>query len=517
MSRSLRRRAIWSLCLATTGMVCAGTVIGVGPAGAVGQAVAVDSRASSHQSWSASQPEPTPRPVHPVPSRDGQWPGRSRAAASATKSSTRTVTPAPTAVSRSSAKNVIALTGECPAGTLPGANLLSEDFESGVLPETKDTHGWSVTSEGSPASGARYATSTLTPSSDRPYHALFLPVIRNTTARTVLRFAVRGDYPQETAFVAVNDAGGWMAPSPSWGLVTLDITDVAAAMGEFDIRFLNYPKVIADSTRVEVDRVEVYRCEPVPATNVRGDFTGDGRADALAIDAAGVLWMLPGRPDGSLGDALRVGAGWEAMTWMGSPGDVTGDRRPDLLARRADGVLLRYAGRGGASFAPPVAIGRGWGGMTAILTPGDMTGGGRTQLVARDANGTLYRYTFAPGGAALTGATKIGVRFAGLPLMATNGDLNGDRRGDLLAVRTDGRMVSYLATARGTLAPATVIGTGWESFVGVSGPGDLDGDGRGDLLAKTRTGTVRVFLGDKGRMRDGRSAVASATTLRMMW
>ena len=62
-----------------------------------------------------------------------------------------------------------------------------------------------------------------------------------------------------------------------------------------------------------------------------------------------------------------------------------------------------------------------------------------------------------------------------------------------------------------------MIGTGWEGFVGVSGPGDLNGDGRGDLLAKTHTGTVRVFLGDKGRLREGRSAVASATTLRMMW
>ncbi len=516
MIRTQRRRTIWSLCLTATAMACASTVIGVGPAEAIGATPAVNSGSSPRQAWSAGQPEPTPRPVYPVASRDGQWPTRTQAAASATKSTTRTVAPAPTGLTRS-AKNVIALTGECPAGTLPGANLLSEDFENGVLPETKDTHGWSITSEGSPAAGSHYATSTLTPSSDRPYHALFLPVIRNGSGRTVLRFAVRGDYPQETAFVAVNDAGGWMAPSPSWGLVTLDITDVAAALGEFDIRVLNYPKVIADSTRVDVDRVEVYRCDPVPATNVRGDFTGDGRADALAIDAAGVLWMLPGRPDGSLGDALRVGAGWEAMTWMGSPGDVTGDRRPDLLARRTDGVLLRYAGRGGASFSPPVAIGRGWGGMTAILTPGDMTGGGRAHLVARDASGTLYRYTFAAGGGSLTGATKIGVRFAGLPLMATNGDLNGDRRGDLLAVRPDGRMVSYLATARGTLSAATVIGTGWEGFVGVSGPGDLNGDGRGDLLAKTHTGTVRVFLGDKGRLREGRSAVASATTLRMMW
>ncbi|MEU1434725.1 hypothetical protein ABZ438_11585 [Streptomyces sp. NPDC005786] len=46
--------------------------------------------------------------------------------------------------------------------------------------------------------------------------------------------------------------------------------------------------------------------------SLTGDLTGDGRADATARDAAGVLWLYKGTgsPTAPFVSRSRIGAGW---------------------------------------------------------------------------------------------------------------------------------------------------------------------------------------------------------------
>ena len=57
---------------------------------------------------------------------------------------------------------------------------------------------------------------------------------------------------------------------------------------------------------------------PGPASGVSQDFNGDGRADVLARDGAGALWLYPGNGSGGWLARSQVGSGWNVMTPVGS-------------------------------------------------------------------------------------------------------------------------------------------------------------------------------------------------------
>ncbi|MEU2952490.1 VCBS repeat-containing protein [Streptomyces xanthochromogenes] len=127
-----------------------------------------------------------------------------------------------------------------------------------------------------------------------------------------------------------------------------------------------------------------------------GDLTGDGRADLLARDTSGVLWLYQGTTSTTAPFAprVRIGAGWEVYNSLAGKGDLTGDGRPDLLARDASGVLWLYEGTGKASapYAPRAKVGTNWSLYNALLVPGDLTGDGRADILGRDAAGALWLY-----------------------------------------------------------------------------------------------------------------------------
>ncbi|KUH36988.1 MULTISPECIES: trypsin-like serine protease [Streptomyces] len=96
----------------------------------------------------------------------------------------------------------------------------------------------------------------------------------------------------------------------------------------------------------------------------KGDYTGDGKADMLARDTSGRLWLYPGRGTASAPFTARVLAGtsgWNFTAYVGT-GDMSGDGRADLLVRDSAGVLWFYPGRGSATapFGTRVKVGSGW-------------------------------------------------------------------------------------------------------------------------------------------------------------
>ncbi|QPK47219.1 VCBS repeat-containing protein [Streptomyces gardneri] len=145
-----------------------------------------------------------------------------------------------------------------------------------------------------------------------------------------------------------------------------------------------------------------------------GDVDRDGRVDLLARDKAGVLWLYKGT--GSFTSArfkapVRIGAGWGAYNQLAGGADVTGDGRADLLARDKAGVLWLYKGTGSGTtpYTGRTRVGAGWGGYDQLVVAGDLTDDGKADAVARDRSGVLWLYK-GTGGATtpFAACTRIG-------------------------------------------------------------------------------------------------------------
>jgi secreted trypsin-like serine protease len=165
---------------------------------------------------------------------------------------------------------------------------------------------------------------------------------------------------------------------------------VSATGDVYWLRFLPSTGTWADPRKVFTDwRTRTRIVTP-------GDVTGDYKPDLLSVDSAGVLWIYPGKGDGSFATRVRVGGGWSQYNQLLGHGDFTGDGKADVLARnKTTGDLYLYKGTGKSGtgvFAGRVKVRTNWSGYNAFDAVGDITGDGRADLVARTAGGTLYLY-----------------------------------------------------------------------------------------------------------------------------
>jgi hypothetical protein len=199
------------------------------------------------------------------------------------------------------------------------------------------------------------------------------------------------------------------------------------------------------------------------------DVNGDGYDDLLARDSLGRLWVYPDRR--GTGTTLfapptLVGLGWNGMNSI-ALGDVTGDHRADIVARDGLGRLWLYPSAGGTgttTFGGPALVGTGWQVMNTIRL-GDMNSDGRADVVARDASGNLWMYPRTGGVNTTTFGTPIqlGIGWNGMNSISL-GDMNGDGRTDLMA--RDGSGLLWLYPNAGgagvyTLAGPSELGFGW--------------------------------------------------------
>jgi hypothetical protein len=235
----------------------------------------------------------------------------------------------------------------------------------------------------------------------------------------------------------------------------------------------------------------------------RADWSGDGAADILAIDAAEQLLMYRGNGAGGLapGAPLPVGTGWGTYDALLAPGDFNGDGGPDLIVRRTDGRLLLYRGNGAGFWTTGMGepIGAGWGPFTALLAPGDFSGDGKPDILARDPDGRLLMYRGNGAGGWATGnAEPIGAGWQDFTALFTGGDFSGDGDPDILARHPDGRLLMYRGNGAGgwVTGNAEPIGAGWQDFTALTGGGDFSGDGKPDVLARRPDGMLLLYRGN---------------------
>ena len=229
-----------------------------------------------------------------------------------------------------------------------------------------------------------------------------------------------------------------------------------------------------------------------------GDQTGDGTADLVAADrATGQLWLYPG-PTFAAADRRLIGTGgWNGMAGLTGIGDLTGDGKPDLIATKtADGTLWLYPG-GTNALGTRIQIGTsGWNGMTELTGIGDLTGDGKPDLIAtKTADGTLWLY---PGGTKALGTRiQIGTSgWNGMNKLTGVGDITGDGKPDLIAVRaSDGTLWVYPGADK-AVGTRTQLGTSWNGIRSLTYTGDVTGDGVSDLIGvQSNNGVMYVYGG----------------------
>jgi hypothetical protein len=201
-----------------------------------------------------------------------------------------------------------------------------------------------------------------------------------------------------------------------------------------------------------------------------GDMNSDGRADVLARDTSGVLWLYPGtgRLAPVLGNRVRVSGGWGSYVVVAG-GDYNGDLTADVVARDSSGRLWLYpgtgtGGHGGPALGARTLIGNGWNGMNALVAVGDANGDNKPDLYARDrASNVGYLY---PG----TGGGTFGTRRSLGHTMGENayvGIENHPNENDgvtLLGRLPDGGLHAHWFRGEGVIDGGWTVSRGWQGY-----------------------------------------------------
>ena len=236
---------------------------------------------------------------------------------------------------------------------------------------------------------------------------------------------------------------------------------------------------------------DVYTYVEEPDTQNPGQFVWSVyRIDSSGVGTPTILGMPYDLSDaGFYGFDLRTAV---------SPGtsNLGGSANPDILARSTTGDLYAYPlSATNTFFDARQKVGTGWNVMKQFVAAGDLNGDRRGDVLAVDTSGVLWFYP-GKGGFRFNARSKAGSGWSSLAIIST-GDWNGDTRADLVARDSGGRLWLYPGNGSGGLSARTQIGSGWGIFSAILGTGDWDYDNRPDLLARDRaTGVMYVYPGN---------------------
>ncbi len=249
----------------------------------------------------------------------------------------------------------------------------------------------------------------------------------------------------------------------------------------------------------------------VVRTLTGGEVNGNLATPWNLRDTAGALvpngtytFKLTARPaDGSgaaltLSQAVNVSAGAVVRHDFTNGSTWAPDGIGDILTLTTTGVISYRPGTGRGTFGSAMAAGDNWPSSVTLVPFGDLNGDRRGDILVRFASGELRAYRTMRGQAFITETprTSLGTGWNQYNLLTSPGDISGDGRPDLIARKAStGEVFLYKGTSAGKLSARVRIATNWSGYKRIVGVGDFNGDGRGDLLAQDKSNTLWRYDG----------------------
>lgn len=229
-----------------------------------------------------------------------------------------------------------------------------------------------------------------------------------------------------------------------------------------------------------------------------GDFNGDGKDDIVEFsrESQGDAWV-----------ALSTGSGFGDLTkWHGSfafgrtvplVGDYDGNGRDDIFAFDRDtGDVLVATSLQGGGFSGVMRFAHRFAYGTDIPAVADVTGDGKDDLVKFDRHGKVWASrTFTEAQTGFDSPRLWHTNFAYRNEIPAVGDVNGDRRADIIAFTRGNTGKVWVALSNGTAFTTPSI---WhhQFCFGAETPvvADFSGDGKADIATFTRDDRGDVYV-----------------------
>jgi len=246
-------------------------------------------------------------------------------------------------------------------------------------------------------------------------------------------------------------------------------------------------------------------CCPSTVAVATGDFNGDGKLDVVNIDSGSDLNVILGKGDGTFHPpiSLNIAAAnifYEAI----AVGDFNGDHVPDVALWALNATtgntevhIFLGNGTGGLTFSATYPAPN-----SNIFNPGpnsivaaDVNGDGKPDLVGVTINNGVFIFLGNGDGSFQTPANYGYGRTSGCCTAVAVGDVNGDGKPDLAFPVNDGMSI-LLNNGNGTFGAATYYASGiaGSSPGGGIAIGDVNGDKKPDVVITDENFGVIVYL-----------------------
>ncbi|MEW2510407.1 FG-GAP-like repeat-containing protein [Streptomyces sp. NPDC046870] len=195
---------------------------------------------------------------------------------------------------------------------------------------------------------------------------------------------------------------------------------------------------------------------------------------------------------------VKVSSGAAVRRDFTNGGTWAPDGTGDALTLTSSGVVSYRPGNGTGAFGKGMPA-SGWPSSVTLVPFGDLNGDRRNDILVRFGSGELRAYRTMRGQAFLTSTphTSLGTGWNQYDVLTSPGDITGDGRPDLIARKAStGEVFLYKGTSTGKLSARVRIAANWSGYKKVVGVGDFNRDGRGDLLAQDRSNTLWRYDGN---------------------
>ncbi|MFI6335925.1 FG-GAP-like repeat-containing protein [Streptomyces sp. NPDC050535] len=199
----------------------------------------------------------------------------------------------------------------------------------------------------------------------------------------------------------------------------------------------------------------------------------------------------------TVSQTVRVSDGAAVRHDFTNSGTWAPDGTGDVLTLTSSGVISYRPGNGTGAFGTSMSA-SGWPSSVTPVPFGDLNGDRRNDILVRFSSGELRVYRTMRGQSFITSTphTSLGKGWNQYDVLTSPGDVSGDGRPDLIARNSStGAVYLYKGTSSGKLSARVTLYSNWKTYKKIVGVGDLNGDGVGDLIAQDKSNNLYRYFG----------------------